>query len=182
MTEKYGCLLLIFRVKQIKQLILKADILDKKMNGCLIKKVFKMAISKLNFKLNFKPEIDLFASRNNCQIEIFVSWKPEPESYAIDAFSISWPSMKLYCFPPFSVIPAVLQKMVVVVDKAMGILIMPNWPTQLRNSDENVNFKSTVCSQTQNVTSASGNKPNSQDLGRTGLIDMSVIRRLISSQ
>lgn len=90
--------------------------------------------------------------------------------------------MKLYCFPPFSVIPAVLQKMVVVVDKAMGILIMPNWPTQLRNSDENVNFKSSVCSQTQNVTSASGNKPNSQDLGQTGLIDMSVIRRSISSQ
>lgn len=33
------------------------------------KKFFQRAISKLNFK----PEIDLFASRNNCQIEKFVS-------------------------------------------------------------------------------------------------------------
>lgn len=77
--------------------------------------------------MNFKSEIDLFASRNNCQIEIF-SWKPEPESYAIDAFSISWTNIKLSSFPPFSVIPADLQKMV--VEKAKGILVMPNWPTQ----------------------------------------------------
>lgn len=90
----------------------------------LDKKVFQDAISQLNFK----PDIDLFASRNNCQREKFVSWKPEPESYAIDAFSISWTNIKLYCFPPFRVIPAVLQKMV--VENAKGILVMPNWPTQ----------------------------------------------------
>lgn len=90
----------------------------------LDKKVFQDAISQLNFK----PEIGLFASRNNCQIKKFVSWKPEPESYAIDAFFISWTNINLYCFPPFSVIPTVLQKMV--VEKAKGILVMPNWPTQ----------------------------------------------------
>lgn len=80
----------------------------------LDKKVFQDAISQLNFK----PEIGLFASRSNCQIKKFVSWKPEPESYAIDAFFISWTNINLYCFPPFSVIPTVLQKMV--VEKAKG--------------------------------------------------------------
>lgn len=50
MTEIYGFLLLTFRGKQITQLILKVEILDKKMNGCLTKKVFQGAISQLNFK------------------------------------------------------------------------------------------------------------------------------------
>ena len=90
----------------------------------LDQKVFQAAISKLQFL----PEIDLFATRNNCQLSKYVSWRPEPESHAVDAFSISWAGMKLYCFPPFSVIPAVLQKMV--MDKSVGILVMPNWPTQ----------------------------------------------------
>ena len=37
-----------------------------------------------------KPSIDLFASRLNFQLRPFVSWKPDPEAFAIDAFSISW--------------------------------------------------------------------------------------------
>ena len=90
----------------------------------LDKQVFQSACQKLNFM----PDIDLFATRNNCQLEKFVSWKPEPESFAIDAFSISWAGINLYCFPPFSLIPSVLQK--IVLDQAIGILIMPDWPTQ----------------------------------------------------
>ena len=35
------------------------------------------------------PEIDLFASRINRQTEKYVSWKPEPEAFAFDAFSIN---------------------------------------------------------------------------------------------
>lgn len=62
----------------------------------LDKKVFQDAISQLNFK----PEIGLFASRSNCQIKKFVSWKPEPESYAIDAFFISW-TIKFVLFSTF---------------------------------------------------------------------------------
>ena len=36
------------------------------------------------------PWVDLFASRLNRQVDLFVSWKPEPEAWAVDAFSISW--------------------------------------------------------------------------------------------
>lgn len=122
MTEINGFLLLTL---QEKQQILKVEIYFRQENEWMLdKKVFQDAISQLNFK----PEIGLFASRNNCQIKKFVSWKPEPESYAIDAYFISWTNINLYCFPPFSVIPTVLQKMV--VEKAKGILVMPNWPTQ----------------------------------------------------
>lgn len=51
----------------------------------LDKDVLQTAIKKLRFE----PECDLFATRVNKQFEKYVSWKPEPESFAIDAFSIS---------------------------------------------------------------------------------------------
>lgn len=51
-----------------------------------------------------KPSIDLFASRLNFQLRPFISWKPDPEAFAIDAFSISWMKHNFYAFPLFAVI------------------------------------------------------------------------------
>ena len=80
-------------------------------------------------KLSFSPEIDLFASRLNYQIMPYVSFHSDPHSLAVDAFSlITWQKWRFYAFPPFAVIPLVLQK--VVCDKASGLIIVPNWPTQ----------------------------------------------------
>ena len=51
------------------------------------------------------PNIDLFASRINYRVPIYVSWKPDPGSIAIDAFSLSWNKYNLYyCFPTVSLI------------------------------------------------------------------------------
>ena len=36
--------------------------------------------------LSFVPVVDLFASRLNCQLTPFVSWKPEPGAWAVNAF------------------------------------------------------------------------------------------------
>ena len=36
-----------------------------------------------------KPEIDIFASRLNYQVPIYVSWNPDKNTYVSDAFSIS---------------------------------------------------------------------------------------------
>ena len=38
----------------------------------------------------FRPEYDLFASRLNTQVSKYASWYPEPGSWIVDAFSISW--------------------------------------------------------------------------------------------
>ena len=38
------------------------------------------------------PEIDLFATRLNTQLPTFVSWKADPASCFVDAFTISWKS------------------------------------------------------------------------------------------
>ena len=48
-----------------------------------------------------KPCIDLFASRLNAQLSRFVSWLPDPDAEAIDAFTLVWTDMFFYAFPPF---------------------------------------------------------------------------------
>ena len=63
--------------------------------------------------LDFKPEIDLFASRLNRQFPIYCSFQPDPEASCIDAFTIiSWTEKKIYSFPPFSCVLRVLQKII----------------------------------------------------------------------
>ena len=78
--------------------------------------------------LKFHPEIDLFASRLNKQFNKYVAYRPDPEAVAVDAFTMSWSKLNFYCFPPFSCIPKVLQK--IQTEKAKGILVAPKWPTQ----------------------------------------------------
>ena len=74
------------------------------------------------------PQVDLFASRLNRQVDTFVSWKPEPAAWAVDAFSLNWKDIMFYAFPPFSVLGQVLNK--IIEDQASGKLVMPLWPTQ----------------------------------------------------
>ena len=45
------------------------------------------------------PKIDLFSSRINRQTKKYVSWKPEPESFAVDVLSINWSHLFMYIFP-----------------------------------------------------------------------------------
>lgn len=64
----------------------------------------------------------------NYQIPQYVSWHPDPEASALDAFSIGWEDKFICAFPPFSLIPQVLQKLE--QDQAIALMIVPNWPTQ----------------------------------------------------
>ena len=77
---------------------------------------------------DYMPTIDLFASRINKQLVNYVSFKPDPDAKAVDAFTFTWSNLKFYAFPPFSVIQRVMQK--IKQDKARGIVILPDWPTQ----------------------------------------------------
>ena len=72
--------------------------------------------------------MDLFASRLNFQLPRYVSWNPDPEAVATDAFSINWSNDLHYAFPPFSLIGRVLQK--IVQDAADVILIVSCWEAQ----------------------------------------------------
>ena len=80
-------------------------------------------------KLWGKPTMDLFASRLNCQISKFASWKPDPDAVVIDAFSIPWSNEYYYMFPPFSLITRCVQKNI--NDQSECLIILPLWPTQI---------------------------------------------------
>ena len=74
------------------------------------------------------PNIDLFASRLNHQLQPYVSWHPDPRAVAVDAFHLSWKPYMPYMFPPFSLISRVLQK--IQRERIQGIIIVLKWPTQ----------------------------------------------------
>ena len=73
-------------------------------------------------------EIDLFADRLNCQVDRFVSWKPDPAAEAVDTFQVKWSQLKGYVFPPFAMLGRCLAK--VVQDQATLVVITPTWHTQ----------------------------------------------------
>lgn len=76
-----------------------------------------------------KPDIDLFATRLNCQLNRYCSWKPDPSCLFVDAFSIDWSKFSFnYLFPPFSVLNRCIYKMR--EDGARGLIIAPLWTTQ----------------------------------------------------
>ena len=79
-------------------------------------------------KLDFSPDIDMFASRVNKQLDRFVSYRPDPDCIHVNAFSISWERQKIYCFPPFNCVAKVLQK--VRTDRCIALVVVPNWPSQ----------------------------------------------------
>ena len=53
-------------------------------------------------KFQFSPQVDLFATCLNKQIDKYVSWMPDPYCIAVNAFKFSWKTHKIYAFPPFS--------------------------------------------------------------------------------
>ena len=74
------------------------------------------------------PEVDLFACCSNKKCTRDFSWKGDPGSEAIDAFTVSWEKMYFYAFPPFSIILKMLRK--IKRYKAQGIVVVPSWPAQ----------------------------------------------------
>ena len=72
--------------------------------------------------------VDLFASRIDNQLPSYYSWRADPSAKIVDAFSVPWTSHFFYAFPPFCLIPKVLQK--ISQERATGVVIVPNWKTQ----------------------------------------------------
>lgn len=58
-----------------------------------------------------KCDTDLFASNKNKKLERYMSYLPDGEAIAVNAFSVSWDNAIYYAFPPFSIIGQVIQKL-----------------------------------------------------------------------
>lgn len=75
-----------------------------------------------------KPSIDMFASRSNAQLPQYISYLPDPQAVAVDAFHHKWDKY-IYLFPPFILINRVLRK--IIEDKTpRALIIVPEWPSQ----------------------------------------------------
>ena len=73
--------------------------------------------------------MDLFATRINAHLPNYVSWKPDPASAYVNAFSFCWINMDLNAFPPFSIIGSVLKK--IEEEQATLLIILPLRTTQV---------------------------------------------------
>jgi len=76
-----------------------------------------------------QPLIDLFATRLNAKLPLFISPVPDPLALGVDALSVPWEGMTAYAFPPHRIIPQVLHK----ASQTKGlrlILVTPLWERQ----------------------------------------------------
>lgn len=71
------------------------------------------------------PECDMFASRISAKLPRYVSWKSDPYSWKVDAFSFPWTG-SLYFFPPINLISKVVAKFSN-DNVSYSILITPAW-------------------------------------------------------
>ena len=74
----------------------------------------------------FTPQVDLFATRLNHKLPLYVSPVPDQNAWNIDALDISWSSLVAYAYPPTALLPKVIQKV-----RQYNCLLMPiapGWP------------------------------------------------------
>jgi ribonuclease HI len=75
------------------------------------------------------PHIDLFATRLNSKLPLFVSPFPQEGAWAVNAFSIEWKGALFYAFPPWVILHEVIQK--IWDNQSEVILIAPTWSTRV---------------------------------------------------
>jgi hypothetical protein len=78
-------------------------------------------------KCNFFPSIDAFATAANAQLPLFYSPVPAESAAGLDAFSQCWDGWQLYLFPPFVLLPQVIQKFVSSTGTS-ALLVFPMQP------------------------------------------------------
>ena len=78
------------------------------------------------FQIIAFPSIDLFATGLNHRLPFYVSPIPDQKALSIDALTMDWNHIHAYVFPPFHLIPAVINK--VRLSQCKIVLIAPLWP------------------------------------------------------
>ena len=78
------------------------------------------------FQIMDFPSIDLFPTRLNHRLPLYVSPIPDQKALSIDALTMDWNHIHAYAFPPFHLIPAVINK--IRLSQCKIVLIAPLWP------------------------------------------------------
>ena len=88
----------------------------------LLSEVFQAICSRWR-----QPEVDLFATRFNNKLPLFVSPVPDPLATAVDVLSLPWEDLDAYAFPPTAILGKVVEKLQDIPGMRI-ILISPGWP------------------------------------------------------
>jgi hypothetical protein len=75
-----------------------------------------------------RPSVDLFATRFNHRLPLFVSPVEDPRAWAVEALSFSWKGLDAYAFPPLALLHRVLRK--ARLDQPRLIRVAPYWPAR----------------------------------------------------
>ena len=81
------------------------------------------------FQIMDFPSIDLFATRLNNRLPLYVLPIPDQKALSIDALTMDWNHIHAYAFPLFHLIPAVINKIRLSQCKSTKVLIAPHGPT-----------------------------------------------------
>ena len=86
------------------------------------------SIANSIFQMFSYPNLDLFATRFNHKLPLYVSPVLDNQAFATDAFSMNLNYLHAYAFPPTILIPSVLNK--IRQSQCRIVLITPLWPQQ----------------------------------------------------
>jgi len=81
------------------------------------------------FKAWHRPQIDLFATRFNNKLPVFVSPSPDDLAIAVDALSFNMNGLDVYAFPPREIMSQFLQRFQM-SRGCRAIVVAPKWPKQ----------------------------------------------------
>lgn len=90
-------------------------------------------VASLIFQELGLPMVDLFATRLNHRLPLYVSPVQDPGAWALDALTLDWHLLVGYAFPPFNLIPQILRK--VRTSDCQILLVAPWWPQRSWFSD-----------------------------------------------
>jgi hypothetical protein len=85
-------------------------------------------ISETLFQRWGRPHVDLFATRFNNKLPVFVSPVPDPGALDTDALSMRWDNLWAYAYPPHQILTKVITKLR--EHRCEVILVAPAWPAQ----------------------------------------------------
>ena len=69
-----------------------------------------LQVFKQIFQKWFTPHVDLFASRPNHKVPLYVSLVPDQHTWDIDALNINWSGVTAYAYPSTALLYRVIQK------------------------------------------------------------------------
>ena len=93
----------------------------------------------------FTPHVDLFATRLNHKLPLYMSLVPDQNVWDIDALNINWSGLTAYAYPPTALLHRVIQKIrqcncqdALVLGPSTALNRDPTSATSVNNSSQTV--------------------------------------------